>query len=219
MSCVQSTVVESAKNILNRHTVQGLTDCLAHAVLRPRRDPAKLSLELRPQLLDRVVVGAVRRQGQGSRPRTLDRLCHVSSEVGFEVVEDHHVPRTEFRDQHLIHIGLERLRVGCLGESQRCRTPSWPRAAITVVEPHKEGTEPSARLPRRAQAWVGVIAVLTPVSSTKTSRFASIRRTFARYLRRLASTSRASRSRHAGSSSSRSGGNGGGCPRGSSGCR
>ena len=71
---------------------------------------------------------------------------------------------------------------------------SRPKAAITVVEPHEEGTEPSARSPRRAQAWVGVIAVLTPVSSTKTSRFASIRRTFARYLRRLACTSGVSRS-------------------------
>ena len=44
ISCVQSAVVEPAENILNRHTVQGLTDCLVQAVLRPRRDPAKLSL-------------------------------------------------------------------------------------------------------------------------------------------------------------------------------
>ena len=80
------------------------------------------------------------------------------------------------------------------GKTSGARTPSRPKAAITVVEPHEEGTEPSARLPRRAQAWVGVIAVLTPVSSTKTSRFASIRRTFARYLRRLACTSGVSRS-------------------------
>ena len=101
MSCVQSAVVEPAENILNRHTVQGLTDCLVQAVLRPRRDPAKLSLELRPQLLDRVLVRAVWRQGQDSRPRTLDRLRHVPREVGFEVVEDHHVPRAEFRDQTL----------------------------------------------------------------------------------------------------------------------
>src|SRR5271166_1770093 len=119
MSCVQSTVVEPAENILNRHTVQGLTDRLVQAVLRPRRDPAKLSLELRPQLLDRVVVRAVWRQGQDSRPCTLDRLRHVPREVGFEVVEDHHVPWAEFRDQYLIHIGLERLRVGRPGENQR----------------------------------------------------------------------------------------------------
>ena len=31
MSCVQSAVVEPAENILNRHTVQGLTDCLVQA--------------------------------------------------------------------------------------------------------------------------------------------------------------------------------------------
>src|SRR5271165_1364812 len=92
MSCVQSTVVEPAENILNRHTVQGLTDRLVQAVLSPRRDPAKLSLELRPQLLDWVVVRAVWRQGQDGRPRTLDRLRHVPREVGLEVVEDHHVP-------------------------------------------------------------------------------------------------------------------------------
>src|SRR5208337_1942505 len=77
-------VVEPAENILNRHTVQGLTDCLVQAVLRPRRDPAKLSLELRPQLLDRVVVRAVWRQGQDGRPRTLDRLRHVPREVGWD---------------------------------------------------------------------------------------------------------------------------------------
>ena len=106
MSCVQSAVVEPAENILNRHTVQGLTYCLVQAVLLPRRDPAKLSLELRPQLLDRVVVLAVWRQGQDSRPRTLDLLRHVPREVWFEVVEDHHVPLAEFRDQLLIHIGL-----------------------------------------------------------------------------------------------------------------
>ena len=75
MSCVQSTVVEPAENILNRHTVQGLTDCLVQAVLRPRRDPAKLSLELRPQLLDRVVVRAM--ASRGRTVRTLDRLRHV----------------------------------------------------------------------------------------------------------------------------------------------
>ena len=83
--------------------------------------PPKISdgQELRPQLLDRVVVRAVWRQGQDGRARTLDRLRHVPREVGLEVVEDHHVPRAEFRDQHLIHIGLERLRVGRPGENQR----------------------------------------------------------------------------------------------------
>ena len=39
--------------------------------------------------------------------------------VGLEVVEDHHVPGAEFRCQHLIDIGLERLRVSGTGEDQR----------------------------------------------------------------------------------------------------
>src|SRR5208337_3933603 len=33
------------------------------------------------------------------------------------------------------------------GKISGARTPSRPRAAITVVEPHEEGTEPSARSP------------------------------------------------------------------------
>src|SRR5271165_1226158 len=52
-----------------------------------------------------------------------------------------------------------------------------------------------ARWPRGAQAWVGVIAVLMPVSSTNTRRFASICSTSLRYRRRLACTLGSSRSR------------------------
>src|SRR5271165_3732595 len=151
MSCVQSTVVEPAENILNRHTVQGLTDRLVQAVLRPRRDPAKLSLELRPQLLDRVVVRAVWRQGQDSRPCTLDRLRHVPREVGFEVVEDHHVPWAEFRDQYLIHIGLERLRVGRPGENQRRPYP---------IQAH--GSDHGRRTPRGGHRALGPLTPPCP---------------------------------------------------------
>ena len=132
--------------------VQGLTNSIVQVISHLRRDPTKFPFELRPQLLDRVVVRTVRRQGQDAGPRALDRLRHVRSEVGFEVVKDYHVPGVEFRCQHLIDIGLERLRIGGTGEDQRARTPSRPRAAITVVEPHEVGTEPMARLPRRAQA-------------------------------------------------------------------
>ncbi len=100
MSCVQSAVVEPAENILNRHTVQGLTDCLVQAVLRPRRDPAKLSLELRPQLLDRVVDRAVWRQGQGGRSPVLcipDDECSIARHEtqGTEVLPELSAPAGE----------------------------------------------------------------------------------------------------------------------------
>ena len=55
-----------------------------------------------------------------------------------------------------------------------------PRPRSRSSNPTRRAPSPRPAQPRRAQAWVGVIAVLTPVSSTKTSRFASIRRTFAR---------------------------------------
>src|SRR5208337_2655129 len=67
--------------------------------------------------------------------------------------------------------------------------PPSPNAAITLTVPHVVGTKPTARSPRGAQAGVGVMAVLTPVSSTKTSRFSSIRRTFLGYCRRFSCTS------------------------------
>ena len=69
------------------------------------------------------------------------------------------------------------------------RTPSRPSAAMTVSVPQEVGTEPIARSPRGALVRVGVIAVLTPVSSIKTSRFGSIRRTFLRNRRRFSGTS------------------------------
>ena len=137
MSCVQSTVVEPAEDILERYMVQGLSNSVVQVLSHPHREPTKFPFELRPQLLDRVVVRTVRRQGQDAGTCTPDRLRHVGRAVGLEVVEDHHVPGAEFRCQYLIDIGLERLRVGGTGEDQRrphtiqtqrrdhcCRTPA-----------------------------------------------------------------------------------------------
>src|SRR5271165_190204 len=84
MSCVQPTVVEPAQDILERYMVQGFPNSVVQVISHPRRDPTKFPFELRPQLLDRVVVRTVRRQGQDAGPRALDRLRHVWSEVGFE---------------------------------------------------------------------------------------------------------------------------------------
>ena len=49
--------------------VQGLTNSIVQVISHPRRDPTKFPFELRPQLLDRVVVRTVRRQGQDAGPR------------------------------------------------------------------------------------------------------------------------------------------------------
>ena len=62
-SCVQSTVVEPADDILECYMVQGLTNSIVQVISHPHRDPTKFPFELRPQLLDRVVVRTVRRQG------------------------------------------------------------------------------------------------------------------------------------------------------------
>ena len=48
MSCVQSTVVEPAEDILERYMVQGLSDSIVQVLLHPRRDPTKFPFELRP---------------------------------------------------------------------------------------------------------------------------------------------------------------------------
>ena len=69
MSYVQSTVVEPADDILECYIVQGLTNSIVQVISHPRRDPTKFPFELRPQLLDRVVVRTVRRQGQDAGPR------------------------------------------------------------------------------------------------------------------------------------------------------
>ena len=76
-------------------------------------------LDLRVHLLDRAVVRAVRRQRQYLRPRTLDRRGHPDAQVGLDVVEDHHVACVQLRHQHLIHVRLERRRVGRSREGQR----------------------------------------------------------------------------------------------------
>ena len=152
--------------------------------------------------------------------RTLDRLRHVPREVGFEVVEDHHVPRAEFRDQHLIHIGLERLRVGRPGENQRRpypiqaqgsdhgrRTPRGGHRALGPLTPPCPGVgrrhrRVDPRLVDENQPFCLDSPHLRPVSPPLGL---ALRECPAR--------------RHAGSSSCRSGGSGGGCARGSSGCR
>src|SRR5512135_3187888 len=61
------------------------------------------------------------------------------------------------------------------GNASGARTPSNPSAAITVTDSHEPGAEATARAPRGAQAEAGVIAVVTPVSSTRTSRSDAIR--------------------------------------------
>ncbi|OJW27362.1 MAG: hypothetical protein BGO49_27665 [Planctomycetales bacterium 71-10] len=66
------------------------------------------------------------------------------------------------------------------GNAMAPRTPSSPRAAITVVVFHARGPSPSAGRPRGAQARVGVIEVFTPASSRKTSRLASSPRAWRR---------------------------------------
>ena len=106
--------------------------------------------------------------GAGRSPPHARSTRHCRERWGSRL-RDHHVPRAEFRDQHLIHIGLERWRVGRPGENQRRRTPSGPGPRLRSSNPTR-GARALGRSPRRAQAWVGVIAVLTPVSSTKTSR-------------------------------------------------
>ena len=70
--CVQPAVVEPSDNVLDCYMIQCFTDGVVQALPRPHRDLAKLALELRPQLLDRVVVGAIRRQAQDLRSRVLD---------------------------------------------------------------------------------------------------------------------------------------------------
>ena len=69
MDRVQATVTEPPKDILECHVLQRLTDSPVQALRRPLGELVELPLELRPQLLERVVVRAIRRIGrERSRP-------------------------------------------------------------------------------------------------------------------------------------------------------
>ena len=96
-SCIQPAVVEPTDNVLNCHMIQSFTDGVVQFLPRPRRHLAKLALELRSQLLDRVVVGAIRREAQDLRSRLLNRRCHAGGQMGFKVLEHHDVSGIEFR--------------------------------------------------------------------------------------------------------------------------
>src|SRR5271157_2142644 len=189
MGCTQTGVLKPAHYVLSSHMFQSLSQGVVETRSRSRRSSTEELLALRPQLLNWGIVRTVGRQRQHLGPSLLDRCRHAGCQVGAEVVKHDDIACVQLRHHHRLHVRLERCCVVAPGNASGARTPSRPNAAMTVSVPQEVGTGPIARSPRGAQAWVAVIAVLTPVSSTKTSRFGSICFTFLRNRRRFFWTS------------------------------
>ena len=88
--------------------------------------------------------------GAGRSPRTLDRLRHVPREVGFEVVEDHHVPPAEFPDQP------DPRRSG----TPACRSPRGKPAAPLPIQ--GQGRDHGRRTPRGGHRALGPLTPPCP---------------------------------------------------------
>ncbi len=68
--------------------------------------------------------------------------------MGGQVIEDHHVPGTQYRHQHLLHARTETLAaLTAPGSTRRARTQSRPNVAITGTDSHDAGAEASTRSP------------------------------------------------------------------------
>ena len=160
MVCTQAGVLKPAHNVLSCHMFQSLSQGIIETCSRSRRNSTEKLLGLRPQLLDRCIVRNCTAAEATPRPRPARSL-------------------------------LSRRRTGGGGGCQTRRRRPHPVQAQRGNDGQRlPGSGDRAdRSPRGAQAWVGVIAVLTPVSSTKTSRFGSIRRTCLRNRRRFSGTS------------------------------
>src|SRR5262249_47747575 len=102
---------------------QRLPHRLPQCRARPRPHLAQPGLDLRPQLLNRVVVWRVRWQLPDLRPGLGDRPPHRRPLVGRQIVPDHDVARPQRRYQDLLHIGLEGRRVRGSLEHQRGHHP------------------------------------------------------------------------------------------------
>ena len=112
--------------------------------------------------------------GMTSAPAPLDRGDHRLRLVRLEVIPDHHVLGPQLRHQDLLDVAPERGRVRGPRKTTGAVTPDSRRPQITVTVSQWPGAEPWTRSPTGPRPWVRVIAVLAPLSSTKTSRRGSI---------------------------------------------
>ena len=177
-------MVEPTKNIFDCDLVQGVADGLIQVLFRPCADHTL------PLNLDHnSSIGLSSELYGGSRKTVAFAFLIYSSTPGTGGPSDcRRPPRrlastpTPAPDQRTPE------RPSCRWPRRRPKgslTPSNPIAAITVFALHMVGTDPPARSPCGAQAWLRVMDVFTPVSFTKTSRFGLICPTLARYRRRF----------------------------------
>ncbi len=113
-----SRELEPADDVLGGHLFERLSQGLVDGILVPRRDPAEVRLDLRPESLDRRVVRAVGRQGQEPGTRPPDGRRRGRGLMGGQVVPYDHVAGVQLRHQHLLDIRLERRGVGRPREHQ-----------------------------------------------------------------------------------------------------
>ena len=145
MCCAQPRELEPADDVLESHLLERLSQGIVDGILVPRRDPAEVRLDLRPESLDRRVVRAVGRQGQEPGTRSPTTGSTSSSRDGANRSLPHRGGRT----------GASRPSSGATRGSPIARSrPSFPvrsgRAPrqSTEREPasaHRSSTPPSDR--------------------------------------------------------------------------
>src|SRR5271157_3710171 len=189
MCCAQPRELEPADDVLESHLLERLSQGIVDGILVPRRDPSEVRLDLRPESLDRRVVRSVGPGARAWHPPALRPPRRHKPDGG---------TGCPTRPRHRRAAPVPVL-VRHTTRTPRCRsTPGTPAGHALRPAPARRsrsatptrGVEPTARSPRGAQPYARVIAVVTPVSSTKTSRFGSTRFTFLRKDRRFSRVGR-----------------------------
>lgn len=158
MRCVQPRVLEPTEGVSACYGIERRAERRVEGVLRAGRRASETRLGFGPQLFDRSVVRAVRRQPDqsGARPPHGPRR----GPMRLRIVPDNHVASMQLGSQHLLDVRVERRGVDGPGQHQRSDHP----------------LRAQGRDHRGERAYALVIAVVTPVSSTKNSRDGLIRR-------------------------------------------
>src|SRR5271166_7007045 len=108
MCCAQPRELEPANDVLESHLLERLSQGIVDSTFVPRRNPAEIRLDLRPESLDRRVVRAVGRQGQEPGTRPSDGRRGSIGLMGGQVVPHNHVASVQLWYQYLFDIRLER---------------------------------------------------------------------------------------------------------------
>src|SRR5512135_3441152 len=143
---------EPAEDVLERHSPKRLANGIIEPGPRPRLGPTETLLDLREHLLDRGIVWAVRWQRQHPRPAPSIDFATPAARWGLRLSKTTTSPASS-SGTSACSTYVQNAAVSVdPGNASGARTPSSPRAAITVTVPQEAGAEPTARCPRGARA-------------------------------------------------------------------